>query len=755
MVTIIAATGAWAFEPFVVKDIRVEGLQRTEVGTVFSYLPVRIGETMTEEKATAAIRALFATGFYRDVRLEADKDVLVVIVEERPAIGTIDISGAKEFDKDTLKRALREYGLAESRIFDRSVLERAEQELKRQYLSKGLYGVKVVSTVTPLERNRVAVSLKVEEGDVAKIAAIHIVGNKVFPESTLLDQLRLSTPTWLSWYTKTDQYSREKLAGDLEALRSFYLNQGYLEFNIDSTQVEISPDKRDVYITANITEGERYRVSAVRFGGELLGREAEFRELMQLAPGEVFSGAKLSDSTKRLQQRLGELGYAFANVNAVPQPDREKREVEFTVLIDPGRRAYVRRINITGNSRTRDEVIRREFRQFEGAWYDAARIKLSRDRIDRMGYFRQVDIDTQPVPDAPDQVDVNLTVVEKPTGNFTIAAGFSSTEKIVLLGGISQQNFLGTGRSLDLQVNTSKIQRTIALSTTQPYVTPDGISQSFDLFTRTFNAQALNRGQYQIRTDGVGTRFGIPYTEVDRLFFGVSAERNTIELGAAPPQIYADYVNTFGSQSFALLTSLGWSRDSRDSGLAPTRGRLQSANIEATLPVGDLRYWRASYLNTTYWPATKDLTLAFNLDLGYARPFPGQVFPVFKNYYAGGIGSVRGYAPFSLGPFQLDPNDPRGRVPVGGQTKFIASTELILPIPGSANDRSFRWFMFVDAGNVFPADQFQFNELRYSTGLGLNWQSPIGPLKLSFGYPIARRPEDRVQRVQFQLGTGF
>lgn len=750
MVALLAARAALAIEPFVVRDIRVEGIQRTEAGTVFGYLPIRVGETLDDDKAAAAIRALYATGFFTDVRLEAEGDVLVVVVEERPAIGAIELSGNREFDKDTLTKALRGLGLAESRIFDRSVLERAEQEIKSQYLARGLYGVKVTSTVTPLERNRVAVSLAIDEGDVARITSIRIVGNKAFSEAALLDQIKLSTPRLMSWYTKSDQYSREKLAGDLEALRSFYLNRGYLEFNVDSTQVSITPDRREIVITINVTEGEQYRVSGVKFGGELLGREDEFQKLMRLKPGEVFSGERLTASTKAINDRLGELGYAFGNVNAVPQIDRDKRQVEFTVLVDPGRRVYVRRINIAGNTRTRDEVIRREFRQFEGAWYDAERIRLSRTRVDRLGYFRGVEIDTQPVADAPDQVDVNMNVTERPTGSFLIGAGLSSTEKLILTASLSQQNFLGTGKSLDLSVNTSRIFRTISLSQVDPYFTPDGISRAFDLYTRTFDAARLNLGDYRSRTSGAAVRFGIPYTETSRISVGTAVEYTQLYLGALPPQRFTDYVREFGPSSYAVLVTTGWSRDTRDSGLTPTRGQLQAASLEATVPVGDLRYWRATYNHQAFIPLTRDYTLALNGEVGTGRGFAGRPFPVFKNFYAGGIGSVRGYAPYSLGP--RDPVDGR---PIGGLTRLVASAEFSFPLPGTGTDRTFRSFVFFDAGNVFPSGSFDFQNLRYSTGLGISWLSPFGPLKIGLGFPLRKRPEDQTQRIQFQIGTGF
>ncbi len=749
---------AGAFAPFTIRDIRVEGIQRTEPGTVFSYLPVRVGDTMTDEKASEAIRALFATGFFRDVRLEAEGDVLVVHVEERPAIASVDITGAKEFDKDTLRKALRDQGLAESRIFDRAVLERAEQELKRQYLARGKYGVQVTSTVTPLERNRVGITLAVEEGQNARITSIRFVGNEDFTDKQLLDEMRLTTPGWFTWYSKNDQYAREKLAADLESLRSFYLDRGYLEFAIESTQVSISPDKESVEITIDLHEGEQYRVSEVRFGGELLGRRDEFAELVELAPGDVFSGSRLSESTRRISERLGALGYAFANVNAVPEIDREKRQVAFDILVDPGRRVYVRRIDIAGNLRTRDEVIRREMRQFEDAWYDAEKIRLSRERIDRLGYFTEVRIDSRPVPDAPDQVDLEVIVTERPTGNITLGIGFSSTDKVILSGSIVQHNFLGTGKSLALEVNTSRLSRTAVLSYTDPYFTPDGISRSFDLYTRSFDADELNLGDYRTRASGVGLRFGIPYTEFDRISLGTTFERNDVRLGERPPVRFQQFVDDFGSSSTAWLANIGWVRDSRDSAIVPTRGRVQTANLEVTLPVAELRYWRATYLHQWYYPLGRDFTLALNGDIGIGRGFGGKPYPVFKNFYAGGIGSVRGYYPSSLGPKEEEfrPGGGSRLVPTGGQTRIVGNAEFIFPLPGTGRDRTIRSFVFVDAGTVFPRDEsISLSDLRYSTGVGLTWLSPIGPLKLSIAVPLRKRENDRTQRLQFQIGTGF
>jgi len=509
------AAAAAAIEPFVIKDIRVEGIQRTEAGTIFSYLPVKVGDTLTDEGAAQAIRALFSTGFFRDVSLERDGDVLVVVVQERPSIAQIDFTGIKEFNKEQLTAGMRQIGLAEGRIFDRGLLDRAEQELKRQYLSRGYYAASASTTVTPLERNRVSLNFNVDEGRVAKIRQISIIGAKDFRESELLDQFVLRTPGLLTWFSKHDQYSRQKLSTDLESLRSFYQNRGYLEFRVDSTQVSITPDKQDIYIAVSITEGRKFTVSDIKVAGEPLIPEEEVRKLIRIKPGEVFSRERLTESTKLISDRLGNDGYAFANVNAVPEIDKEKQQAAFTFFIDPGRRVYVRRVNVTGNNRTRDEVVRREMRQLEGGWYSAEKVTQSRQRIDRLGYFNEVNIETPAVTGTTDQVDVNVAVVEKPTGMVLFGAGFGSGDGVVLSGSISQNNIFGSGKHVSASLNTSKISTVYALSYTDPYFTVDGMSQGFDLYYRVLSPADFDLARYETKTLGGALRLGVPVSEID------------------------------------------------------------------------------------------------------------------------------------------------------------------------------------------------------------------------------------------------
>ena len=750
-----AATGALGqgqtagFRAFVVKDIRVEGLQRTEAGTVFSYLPVKVGETLTEEKAQQALRALFATGFFRDVRLETENDVLVILVEERPAVAQITLVGIKEFQPEAMKRILRDAGLSEGRTFDRAILDFAEQELKRQYLSRGLYAAEVQTTVTPLERNRVGVSISVIEGAAAKIRAINIVGSQAFEEKTLLGYLSLSTPGWLTWYTKADQYSKPKLAADLETLRSFYQDRGYLDFAIESTQVSITPDKRDIYITVNVIEGEKYTVSEVRLEGQMLIPREEVQKLVRVKAGEVFSRQRVTETTKAIADRLGNEGYAFANAGVVPQVDRAARTVALAIVVDPGRRVYVRRINVAGNTKTRDEVLRREMRQLEGSYYDNSKIQISKTRIDRTQYFKDVSVDTAPVAESADQVDVNFTVEEKPTGAVLFGAGFSSVDKFVVSGSIQQANVFGSGKFVGLQANSGKVNRTYALSYFNPYFTVDGLGQGFDLYSRRVDASSLAVGAYKTDTQGAGVKFSYPLSESDSIAFGLVAENVELTTFAKSPFTYKNFAAVFGNKYTYGYGNVGWARDRRDSALMPTRGSL--TRISAELAGGDLEYYRGSIAQQWYYPLSRTLTAALSGEFGYVNGLSGKEVPFFKNFYAGGPGSVRGSRAFSLGP-----QDAQGNV-LGGTRKIVGAAELLFPVPGAQMEKSLRLGTFFDFGQVYGASQkVDFGELRYSFGVSLAWTSPFGPLKLSLAQPInAKSGFDRVERLQFTFGSTF
>jgi len=745
--SLVASAPCAALESFVVKDIRVEGIQRTEAGTVFSYLPVKVGETMTDDKAAAAIRALYATGFFKDVTLEVENGVLIVTVEERPAIAQIDFSGVKEFDADQLRSGLKQVGLGEGRIFDRSLLDRAEQELKRQYISRGKYSAEITTTVTPLERNRVAINFAVVEGEIAKIRQISIIGAKAFREKDLVDLFVLRTPGMMTWFSKHDQYSRQKLQADLETLRSHYLDRGFLEFSIDSTQVSITPDKKDVYITISVTEGEQFTVSDVRLAGEMLVPEEELRKLVQLKKGDVFSRATLTASTKAVSDRLGNDGYAFANVNAAPELDREKRQVAFTLFVDPGRRVYVRRINVAGNTRTRDEVIRREMRQVEGAWYSADRINNSRARIDRLAYFNDVAVETPSVPGSTDQVDINVTVAEKPTGNILFGAGYSSGDGVILSGSVTQSNVFGSGNYIGIQLNSSKVNTVYALSFTDPYFTVDGISRGFDVYKRNVDPTSISAGRWRTQTLGGTVRFGVPVTEHDVINYGIGAEATDVTVYNDSPLRFQTFVNDYGSENTTLLGTIGWSRDVRDSLIYPTKGRLQRALAEFGLPGGSLRYYKLSYQNQVYYPVSRDYTLMLNGEIGVGEGLGGKPLPFFKSFYAGGVTSVRGFEPNSLGA-----KDANGDA-IGGSRRLVANAEFLFPFPGLRNDRSVRLGAFFDAGMI--AETFTGDQLRTSAGVAVMWISPLGPLRISAAKPLRTETGDRLQKFQFTFGSSF
>lgn len=746
---VLAAHAAWAAEPFKIRDIQIEGLQRIEPGTVFASIPLRVGDTYSDEKGTASIRALFALGLFTDVRIEIKGDVLVVAVEERPSVASVEFVGAREFDKDALTKALRDIGLAEGRPFDKALLDRAEQELKRQYINRSLYAAEVVTTVTPNERNRVSLAFTINEGEPAKISEIRIVGNKVFSESTLRNLFDLDTGNWMSWYTKSNRYSRAKLNADIETLRSYYLARGYLEFRVDSTQVAIAPNKQDISITVNVTEGDRFVVAGVRLAGNYLGRDDEFKSLVTIRPGEAYNADQVAETVKAFTEHFGRFGYAFARVQSVPDIDRSTNRVTLMLQADPSRRAYVRRINVAGNNKTRDEVIRRELRQYEASWYDGDKIKLSRNRVDRLGYFSEVSLETSEVPGTADQVDLNMKVTERPTGSLTLGAGFSSSEGLGLMFGINQQNAFGTGNSLGIQVNTSTINRIIVLSTTDPYFTQDGVSRTFDLYQRV-SRPYIDPSTYSVQTTGGSVRFGIPFTERDTVYFGGGVERIEIIPGDYLPTAYQDYANQFGLVSTAVPLTMGWGRDNRDSALVPTSGNFQRATAEWSTG-GEVRYVRGTYNYQHYVPLTKQYTFAFNGDLALGQGIDGRPYPLFKNYYGGGLGSVRGFQAGSLGP-----RDPVTGLTYGGPKKINLNFELQAPFPGAGNDRTLRIYAFVDTGNVYGADEpIDTSNFRSAGGIGISWISPMGPLRLAFATPIRSFEGDRIQNLQFQIGTTF
>lgn len=750
---------AFALEPFVIEDIRVEGLQRTEPGTIFNYLPVEVGDVMDDRKASRAIKSLYGTGFFKDVRIEAEGSVLFVTVQERSAIARLEFTGNSSFPSDKMKEGLQQIGISEGLIFDKSELDRAKQEIKRQYLSRGKYGATVNTVVSPLERNRVAVRFEIEEGQVAKIRDINIVGNEAFTMEDLRAEFLLTTPNWMSWWNKDDQYSKQKLTADLETLKSFYLNQGYLEFAVDSTQVSISPDKQDIYITINVIEGDKYTISDVKLAGDLTLPEDELQKFVFLKAGDTFNRKNVTETTKAISDRLSNDGYAFANVNAVPEINKEDRTAAFTFFIDPGKRVYVRRINLTGNTRTKDEALRREMRQLESAWYAGDKIKRSKERLDRTSFFDKVDIETPAVPGTTDQVDVNISVQERSTGSVQFGAGLSSNDGVVLGFTINQQNFLGTGNRVNAQLNTSQVNTIYSLSYTDPYFTPDGISRGFDIYRRDVDTGTNNTAQigtYQSSSYGLGVRFGLPLTERSRFNFGITGDITTIDLQSDSPIQYLNFCgNTSGCDADSVQISAGWTHDSRDNILFPNRGTLQRLTAEVGLPGLDLEYYKLQYRHAWYKDIFKNVVVMVNGELGYADSYGDGNYPFFKNFFAGGVNSVRGYENGSLGPRDFDPAT-GNNFTVGGTKRIVGNAEIFVPVPLIKDSGNFRLSAFMDAGRTFGQDEsVEFGELRASAGLGVSWFSPFGPLKIVFAQPINDDEQDDTETIQFQFGQQF
>lgn len=743
------ALSAWAFEPFVVKDIRLEGLQRISAGTVFNYLPIKVGERVDAAKTADAIRALYKTGFFKDVRIDRQNDTLVVIVQERPSIASITFKGNKSVDTKDLEKSLKQVGFAVGRPFNRSIFEQVEQELRRTYFNLGKYGVKIKSTVTPLERNRVGVNFDITEGRVATIADINIVGNHAFDTGTLLDQFNLTTSKWYLFFSSSDQYSREKLAGDLERLRSFYLDRGYINFNIDSTQVSVTPDKKHVYITVNISEGKQYKVSDVKLAGKLIVPQKELFKLVKISRGQVFSQADVTETSKAITDRLGEDGYAFANVNAIPDIDKKNDTVALTFFVDPGKRVYVQRINFSGNTKTRDVVLRREMRQMEGGWIDTQAIKRSKERLQRLGYFESVNVQTPPVPGTADQVDVDFNVTEKPSGSLLAGVGFSQTQGIVFNTSIKQDNFLGTGNQVGFTFNNSSVNRAFALSYLNPYWTIDGISRGFDARYETTNAADANIASYTLDELSGGVTFGVPISEYNTVNFSARVKQTKFKTGYNPSNEVLAFQSRYGNKFNDVVLGTSFARDSRDSLIFPTKGHLDQ--FGAQIAAGDLNYYKLTYEHQQFFPLSANYTLALDGNLGYGNGFAGTgELPLISNFYAGGIRSVRGFKDNTLGP-----RDSQNQ-PLGGNFKLVGSAAVILPVPFVTNVKNLRLTAFVDTGNVYgPGENIDLGQLRVSSGVAVSWLSPFGALTLSAALPVVKKSGDETQPLQFLFGTAF
>ena len=808
-----ASSAFGAFSPFVIHDLRVEGLQRISEGTVYNYLPLDRGDTLNSSSARAGIRELYRTGFFRDISMRREGNILVIEVLERPAIANVNLSGNKAIKDEDLYRVLHDIGLSEGEVFDRLVLDRLQQEMVKQYFSQGRYAVEVDTRVTELERNRVRIAIVIDEGKVAEIRHINIVGNETFTDKEILDDFEADiVPFWKFW-SKDGQYSREKLSGDMEKLRSYYLDRGYVDFSVESTQVSISPDKRDIYITANVVEGDVYGVDEVQVTGDLVIDEGTLRRLIVVQPGEIFSRKKVEQSVENINAILANIGYAFSNVNPITDVDRDGRLVSINFFVDPGKRVYIRRIQFVGNSKTKDEVVRREMRQMEGAWFSQAAIDRSKVRMQRLTYFETVEIETPAVPGTDDQVDVIVTVAERPAGSFTVGLGYSQVQGLIASLSIQQDNFLGSGKRLGLGISHSSIISSLNISYDNPYWTDDGISRGFYMRYQEFDQGAANISLFSSSEWAVGVNFGVPITEVDYLRGGVGYRDSQLNIGSPdlrcfddpPPEDLVDcqdygyvFVPRIGDPlSYALDhngdgilspdergfnvwdMTLSWTHDSRNHFLNPSRGSAQSLVLQTAMPGSAREYWKLSYRGAKYWPIWAGLVFSIRGNVGYGDAYddyddtsradplgtdgiisgdcdPTDVMyldtglPFYEHFYSGGVRDLRGYDDNTLGP-----KDAFCRA-VGGDFKVAGGMELAFPTPFAGGASGTRIALFVDTGYVYESiEDFDAEKLRGSFGLSVTWEAPVGPIVISYAFPFNDQEGDRTEDLQFSFGTTF
>lgn len=752
------SVGAQAFEPFKVEQLKVEGLERISLGTVYNYLPLKQGDVLDEQLSSAAIHALFKTGFFRDVVLERDGNTLIVFVAERPAIASIDIKGNTDIPKDQLTEQLNRIGFAEGRVFDHSMLDKVKQELERQYLARGKYNVRIRETITPEERNRVAIKLEIAEGEVAAIHHLNIVGNHAFSEKELKDKFLLGTDG--GWFSSRDQYSKQKLAADLETLRSYYQDRGYINFNVLSTQVTITPDKRNVYITINIDEGEQYTIREVQIQGDTIVPKDQLAKLVTVKPGDVFSRKEVTESNRRISDELGNLGYAFANINPIPDIDKEKREVTLTYFVDPGKRVYVRRINLSGNIRTDDVVLRRELRQMEGGWISTSKIERSRTRLNRLGYFDDVTVKTPAVPGSPDQVDVDMSVAEHTTfGSFNFGVGYGDTNGVTANASVDWQNFLGTGQKFSIKFDNSKVNRTYSFNFTDPYYTVDGVSRTISMFNRKTDSGAANTSNYTTDSYGAALRFGVPVSEYDTVRYGFSYEHTRLNVDSSTStevlDFCADAASADDCQFDAYNLELGWTHDTRNRAIFPDKGGKLSLTGKLATPASDtsLNFYKLRLGEEHYFPLFKYLTYSVEGEAAYADVYgDSNLLAPFERFYAGGIRSVRGYKGNSLS--STDGTRDSSNDPLGGNVRLLGKMQLVFPPPWEPDSNSMRLMAFIDAGNVYNKDEgVELDLLRASTGLSMVWMTPVGPLTFSYALPLNEKQGDDVERFQFTLGT--
>jgi outer membrane protein insertion porin family len=762
---LMTSTGSYA-DDFQVSDIRIEGLQRVSAGTVFAALPISVGDTADDTTVREATRSLFRTGYFADVIMARENGILVIGLVERPAVTEINIEGNKAIETDQLMDALRDNGLAEGQIFRQVILEGMSQELQRQYVSQGRYGALVQTEVKELPRNRVAVNIDIDEGDVAKIRHINIVGNSNFAEPTLLEQFEQNRTGWLSWITSDDKYSREKLSGDLETLESWYLDRGYLKFQVLSTQVSVSPDKESVFITINVDEGDVYTISGIDLAGDIIIPEIQARALVLLREGVIFSQALMTASSDYITRRLGNEGYTFAEVEGYPEIDEDTKTATVTFLVKPGMRAYVRRIEFRGNTKTADSVLRREMRQMEGGSANNALIEMSKVRLERVGFFKEVSVENIPVAGTNDQIDVVYTVEEQPSGSVGANLGYSQGYGLQLGANLTENNFFGTGKQVGVGINKSAYQSSLNFSYSEPYFTVDGVSAGYSIYLRETDYSKLRLQPFSQNTKGASVTWSYPVSEVQRIGFGFTFEELELDLGDyTSSPVIEDFVAANGDWFRSLNFNINWVKSTLNRGIFATRGTSQRLGIDLAMPGSGLEFFKLTYKATHLRGLTRDFTLKLKADLGYGESFGDtSQMPFFKNFYAGGLGSVRGYEKYSLGPQNsMSQGYSRAR-PVGGNVQIVLGAEVIFPLPFVKDQRSVQSAIFFDAGNVFntKCGDLEVNcyspeegELRYSVGLGATWLSGFGPITFSIAKPLNSNEADQTEVFQFSLGNQF
>lgn len=743
---------AWAFQPFTIGEIKAEGLQRLEVGTVLTYLPLSVGDELNDVTSRQAMRALYGSGLFQDVRLERDGNALVIYVKERPAISSFKIEGNEKIGGDELNKSMTDIGLAEGELFKRETLDGVQQELQRQYFANGYYDVQIDTKVVDEPNNRVSLEIKVVEGKVTKIKEINILGNHAFPKEELLEQFKLQRTNWMP-FQKTDRYSKQTLGGDLETLTSYYQDRGYLKFNVASVQVQLSPDKQDIYVTINVEEGDVYKIKDRRFSGETILNADFLLQFLSTKPGDIFSRKLATESADRIEAALSDIGYAFAEVTPLPEVDEAKKEVSLNYYVEPGKRAYVRRINFSGHAGTNDETLRREMRQLEAAPFSKSTVERSRVRLARLPFVEEAEVETKPVPGTDDLVDINFTIKERAPGSVQFGVGFSGSQGFLINGSLTHSNFLGTGNRVALELNNSSIYRQASFSWTDPYFTNDGISQTISTFYRKTDSVIRYSSTFSTNSVGMNLTYGIPLSEYTTLRAGFGIEETTVDTNIYSSDQILAFVLESGSHFNTYELRTGIARDTRNRTFFASRGSLHQLNIDVAVPGSDIEYANATYRVEQYVPLPFKFFVQFNGNLSIVEPYGSstEVAP-YENFFAGGSRTVRGYKDGSLGPRDTPYDNP-----YGGRLRTTAQTELVIPTPFESDNKSTRIALFFDIGQVYArANDFDADELRQSAGVAFQWFTPfLGLLDMSYGYTLNDKEGDETDRFQITFGSGF